>query len=186
MCTHSHTSTTLTSGENDVQKSNRHLQFNTAKTNFDFVPPNVSLPASPITVQCSPTHTLEISLDVSLTPSQPTPHLLASPTGSPFRKFPEKNTSHHPGLSTLISLLSCCSGHLAVLCALNLLCHGHSSLRNSYSSNYKPCQVMPLLKTLQWLPISLRIEPKRFPMLCRPPHRLQPHFLELSDAFISL
>ena len=90
MCTHSHTSTTLTSGENDVQKSNRHLQFNTAKTNFDFVPPNVSLPASLITVQCTPTHTLEISLDVSLTPSQPTPHLLASPTGSTFRKFQEK------------------------------------------------------------------------------------------------
>ena len=89
-----HISTTLTSGENDVQKSNRHLQFNTAKTKFDFVSPNVSLPVSPITVERTPTHTLEISLDVCLTPSHPTPHLLASPTGSTFRKFPEKD--HFP------------------------------------------------------------------------------------------
>lgn len=169
-CMHSHTYLQLWHQEKTMfQKSNRHLQFNTAKTNFDFVPQMRLSLSPPITVKCTPTHTLEISLDVSLTPSHPTPHLLASLTGSTFRKFPEKDHLPHPGLSTLISFLSCCSGHLAMLPALNLSLSQSQQPEKFYFSNYKPRQVMPLLKTLQWLSISLRSESKLFPVLCRPP-----------------
>lgn len=115
---------------------------------------------------------------------RPSKLLAQGPTGSTFRICPEKDHVSLPCLSTLISLLNCCHGLLTELPALNLPCYSHSNLNDFHFSKDRPDHVTSLLKTCQWLPVTLRIKSKPFAALCRPLPTLQPH-LKLSDLIHS-